>query len=263
MKKQKFRLPIKAAIIYAVILLALLLIIGYIWNVFKGSDYFKIKNIILKGDDSERLTYLKRENIFSINLKRESGRILEYFPEAKKIRLVRLLPDTIFVDLVKRKAVAVVKSYKYFAVDEEGVFFYAQSQQDEQELTLIEGLEKKMPVLKAGVCYNTRELRTALRTLKEIKSSGILKNCVIKKIDVASSGNVTIFIPLVSKGVKQQMPQAENLLEVRLSEDSLKAKIPILEDLILRGRMGLANIKYIDLRFKQPLVKFNEEKSVK
>lgn len=263
MKKSKFKLPIKLIAIIIIIFLAIGAIIGYIWKFLKTTDYFKIKDIITRVDSKVDLSYLKGKNIFSVDLKNESRYILEYYPDCSKIRLVRLLPDRIFVDFIKRKPIGFVKLYRYFAVDEEGVLFYSLLQPQDLELPIILGLETKIFGPKSGRLYNVKELMLALNIIKEAKRNRVFKNYKIKKIDVTSTANTSIFLSFsssVSDYPKGQPVSKWVDLEVKLGENKIEDKIAILGGLIIQEKFDLANIKYIDLRFKEPLIKLKDAK---
>ncbi len=228
-----------------VIFLALMLAIGYIWRVLKTSDYFTVKDIISKEGDTARLSYLKGKNIFSVDLKNESGYISQYYPNTSSVKLTRLLPDRIFVDFIKRKPVAFIKLYRYFTVDQEGVIFYTPEQPQDLELPVISGLETKIFGPKPGKRYNIKELALALNIIREFRGNRALKNYKLKKIDVGNPANTSIFTE----------KESENL-EVRLGADNIKDKLAILVAFIIQAKNDLAKIKYIDLRFKEPVIKF-------
>jgi len=244
MRKPPLKLPIKIIAVTAIIFLALIFIMGYIRKVFKASDYFKIKDIISREGDTARLSYLKGKNIFSVDLRNESRYILEYYPNYSAIRLVRLLPDRIFVDFIKRKPVAFIKLYRYFTVDKDGVIFYTPEHTQDLELPIILGLETKIFGPKPGKIYNIRELTLALNIIRELRRNRAFKNYNIKKIDVANLANTSIFM----------QKESENL-EIKLGADNIKDKIGILSGLIVQEKSELGNIKYIDLRFKEPVIK--------
>jgi hypothetical protein len=249
MKKPRLNLAIKVISIALIIFLALIFIIGYIWKALETSDYFKIKDILSKEGNIPELSYLKGKNIFSVNLRNESRYILEYYPNYRGIKLVRLLPDRIFVDFIKRKPIAFVKLYRYFTVDEDGVLFYTPDQPQDSKLPIILGLETKIFGPKPGKSYNTRELRLALNIIREFRRNRALKNYKINKIDVANSVNASVIMGKELEGA-----------EVRLGADNIKYKIGILSGLIIQEKFDLGNIKYIDLRFKEPVIKLKNVK---
>lgn len=263
MKKAKFNLPVKFIIINFIILLAIIFIIGYIWNFIISSDYFKVKEIVVK-DNSVSPTdfaYLKENNIFKINLDKESGYILEAFPNYSAIRLVRLLPNRILIDFLRRKAVAFLKLYKYFSIDAKGVLFVLDEPPEDSDLPVITGLETKIFGAKPGKRYNIKELNLALDILREIKNNKVLKIYKIKKIDVANPAEAYIFIPYTNRtldNANQKDFQKLEGLEIKIGQDNIKDKISFLGTLILQSRRDIVNIKYIDLRFKEPVIKLRD-----
>ena len=77
-KRRPFKLFgffVKLAVISVIIFLANFFIISYIWRVFRHSDYFIIKEAVVRNAGGIDLSYLKGKNIFSIDLRKESGYI--------------------------------------------------------------------------------------------------------------------------------------------------------------------------------------------
>lgn len=256
MKKNKSgKLPVKLISFVAGIFFILACFIAYGLAFFLKSDYFSVKNIISREGNAEELSYLLGKNIFGIDLDYEAARIVQLYPDCSKVRLVRLLPDRMFVDFLKRKPVAIVRLYRNFAIDQEGVFFYVDGSPEELGLPLIAGLETKISGVKAGRKYNAKELAVALNIIMETKLNAILKNYKIGKIDVAMLNNVTIFFPFSSNasGVMDN-----GSLEVKLGSDNIKDKIIALAGLIIASKNDLTNLKYIDLRFKEAVIKFRD-----
>lgn len=251
MRNKRVNILFKTAVIIAIILLALSLILGYIWKVLKTSDYFRVKEVIGRGSEPVDLGYLNGRNIFSLDLKSEAGYILQLYPDSSRIRLVRLLPDRIFVDFIKRKAVALVKLYKYFALDKEGVFFNAPSDPQESGLPVITGLETKAFGPKAGRKYNLKEILLALELIAQIKDNLALKERRIKRIDLANIANASFTFT------------DPDGLEIKIGQGNLRNKINLLAGILTQGRLNLAQIKYIDLRFREPVIKLKDVKPVK
>lgn len=240
------RLPTKTIAVFLIISLALVFIMGYIWGILKNSDYFKIRDILCKEGGAVEFSYLKGRNIFSVDLNNESRRLLDRYPDCSSIKLARLLPDKIYVDFLRRKPVAFVKLYRYFTVDQDGFLFCAPDQPQDSSLPVITGLETKIFGPKPGRKYNTREISLALYIIKEFNANRVLKRLVIKKIDMANFSNASIFLGRGSRD-----------LEVRLGPDNIKDKISILAGVIIQASKDLGTLKYIDLRFKEPVIKFN------
>lgn len=268
-KKKKFdlarvrRLTVKALIISTIIFLASYFIIKGIEKFLKSSDYFQIKEVVIKDNAVYNLSYLKGKNIFSIDLNKESEYILEKYPDYRNVRLIRVLPNRLFVDFVKRKPVALAKFYKYFAVDENGVFFPLPEQLDGSDLPLISGLEVKIHAPVSGRAYNIKELKLALNIIEEIKRNRLLRYCKVKKIDVSNPTYASVIIPLAKKRTDNTKLSAGNdfaILEVRLGEEDIRGKIAILEGLIIQEKLNLVNVKYVDLRFNEAVIKLKDAK---
>jgi cell division septal protein FtsQ len=250
MRKQRFKIPIKIIIILAIILLAFSLLIGYIWKVLVTSDFFSVKQVVVRNSDVS-FDYLKGRNIFSLDLSGESWKALLACPDCRKVRLARVLPNCIFVDFVKRQSVAWVKFYRNFALDEQGVLFLPGASVEEAGLPVIYGLETKIFAPKPGVRYKRPELSLALSILKEFKANKAFRGFVLKSIDVVNPESAGFFVLL--PGSQAELPG----FEVRTGQNNIRQKIIILGGLVMQARKEWGNIKYIDLRFKEPLIKLN------
>lgn len=268
MKRRKVKPPFKLIIAVIFIFLVIGFSAGYIRRILMRADYFKIKEIIVRDDsgiNSERFSYLRGKNIFAINLEGESRYILESYPGYSRVDLFRVLPNRIYADFVSRKPIALIKLYKYFAVDNLGVLFDIDAQSFDPELAVITGLETKIFGPRPGKKYEIKELNLALSIIREFKANPILKKCRIKKINVSNIAESSLFIPLAIKSLpasnlRPAVGPSEYLLEVKTGEDNIKEKVVILAGLMLQTKNDLVNMRYIDLRFKEPVIKLKDKK---
>lgn len=266
-------LLIKLAILAAIISLGLLFMVRGLARSLTTSAYFQIKEIICNNENTESLSYLKGENIFTVDLKKESGYIAERYPNYRKIRLVKVLPNRIFADFLERKAVAIIKLHRNFCVDEDAVLFDASEEPTGQMLPLILGLETKIFGPKTGRKYNIRQLSFALNIIKELNLNRDLKDYKIKKIDVAGSSGISFYIlvslplsgyhpPQPEGYIKGQAIIAAKEVEVKLDAGAVvRDNINILAGLFSQIRNEMGDINYIDLRFKEPVIKLNEART--
>ena len=242
--------PAKKILVQTIIFLAFLFLVGYIWKVAKHSPYFAVKEVITRGATVD-LSYLKGRNIFDIPLRLESENIIVRYPDYVRVKIIRLLPDRLFVDFVRRIPYACVKLYRNFIIDGEGVFFNPSEAADTQELPLITGLETKIFGPKIGIAPDNRELLFALDIIKGFKASRVLRRFRIRKIDMANSEAVSIFIN------KLYIPTvAAGDVEIKIWADNSNEKIRLLSGLLKLYGNSMENIKYIDMRFKEPVIKF-------
>jgi len=257
MKKQRIRLPVKQIVIIAIVIAFAIPVFIYLSATFKKANFFNIEEILCTGDCKIDLSYLKGRNIFSVDLAKQSRYLSDLFPLYSRIRLIRVLPNRIFVDFVKRKPIACVSLYRYFYVDKDSFLFNLPSQEDIPTLPLIVGLETKIFGPKPGNRYNIRELELALEIINEINANSVFKNCEIKKIDVSSISNASFFMALP---VKDALGKKEyGVIEVRLGGEDIKGKINILGNLLNQLTADRYNIKYVDLRFKEPTIKLKDK----
>lgn len=262
--------PVKPIVIIVLVSLGTLFTARIFFGFLRSADYFKIKEIIFNENNITDLSFFMGENIFAVNLETESMNILRSYPAYRKIRLVRILPNRLFVDFVKRKPVGIVKLYRQFCVDQEGVFFDIRGEVGVTELPLITGLETKIFGAKSGRRYNIKELTLALNIIRELRLNRALRDYQIKRVDVGSPNCAAFFIAV--NPVRSNSPKTNAALsvrtsngvkpmewiEVKLGEEEIRNKINILANFLIRARLDTASIKYIDLRFKESVIKLKE-----
>jgi len=258
MKKHNLNPLIKLAILGIVIFIVLFSIIGYLGLSLRNLNYFKIKDIAVnKPELAFDFSYLLERNIFNIDLKKESRYISELYPVYKNIRLFRILPNRLFIIFTERTPLAYVKLYRYFCVDSDAVLFELAQGQSVLDLPVITGLERKILGPKPGKQYNIKELIIALNIIREIGTNSSFKKYKIERIDVVNPANTSCFIQL-ARYTKGQVLADFPVLEVKLGEDDIRDKIGVLAGLFTQSQDDISNIKYIDLRFKEPVIKFKD-----
>ena len=270
MRKRKNNFPAKPLVFVLIILLALCFILGYIWRIITTSEYFQVKDIVSKEVLNVDLSYLKGRNIFSLNLPKEATVIFRSCSDCSRVRLARIIPNRIFVELIRRKPIAFIKLYRYFAVDEDGYIFSSLIQPEDPNLSgvqpslpVITGLETRIFGPKPGTKYENRELSVALLILKETARTPVFKNYRIQKINIAGIDNITVQIPILqaqSIYSNWKVPEKTEFLEVKIGQGNTRDKVAIMSGLINQEKQNLGNIKYIDLKFNEPVIKFKDVK---
>lgn len=262
MRKRKFNLPVKVIIVLAIISLAISFLIGYIWKVLTTSEFFSVKQVIVRNSD-ESFDYLKGRNIFSLDLGAQSRRVSSGCPDCRKVRFTRVFPNCIFVDFLKRKPLALVKFYRNFVIDEQGVLFYSDSTDEESGLPVIYGLETKIFAPKPGTKYKRPELDLAISIIKEFNANRSFRDFTLKSVDVKNLPSAGFFVLLPRQANDYKKPASElpgGGFEVRTGETNIRGKMMILGGLVMQAHKDWGNIKYIDLRFKEAVIKLNNAK---
>jgi len=236
---------------------------GYSWNIIKRSDYFLVREVVVKGNNAD-LSFLRGKNIFQLDLKRETANLVLAYPGYRSINIARVFPARIYVDFVERKALALIKLSRYFAVDGSGVLFYSSTQPDSLELPIITGLESKIRSPKPGARYNLEELNLALSIAEEARRLNGFKNYKIRKINVSRPGDAVFYIAMSGKARDSALgSHAVYLedLEVKIGSGDIRNKMAFLAGLLVQGKNDIANFKYVDLRFSEPTIKPKNDKA--
>ncbi len=208
------------------------------------SDFFKIKKISYPktvGLPAENSVFnLMGKNLFSVNLKEVSRKFRQEFPNLSAVRIYRHLPDELIIEAQKRSPVALVKlGEKYFYVDSEAVII-SNPEGKKDNLPVILGVANRPSSIKSGQLYDDQDLKFGLEIIQELAKIPYLNKLVLTKIKVSGASRASF---LFASGI-----------EVIIGQERLKEKLQLL--LIVYSRLGAesAQVKYIDLRFKEPVI---------
>lgn len=241
-----------------VFFLAASICLFYALKVVKGMDIFKVKEVIAEGADIGLFEHLKGRSIFSLDLNRERDRILRWRPDYKRVRLIRIFPNQIYVDFLKKEPLAYVKLYRNFMLDDNLTLFEGCDPLEYADIPLISGLEDRIRRVEPNRRYNLAELVLAVNIIKEAKANQSLDNMSIKRIDVDPLANTTIFVSFklpLAEYARYSGATAFEALEVRIGQGNIRRKMAILSGVVSQAKADLGNIKYVDLRFKEPVLK--------
>ncbi|MCU0666790.1 MAG: cell division protein FtsQ [Candidatus Omnitrophica bacterium] len=214
----------------------------------RQSEYFIIQEVASKNNEFN-LSYLKGRNIFSVDLRALSLQLENRYSGYSKIRITRLLPGILWVDFLKRSPVAFVKLYRYFYTDEEGVLFLCEENSPVTGMPVITGLDTKIFGAQSGKKYQVRELKLAIEIATAFREKKSLKGYALREIDASPPEGFSCMI--------YPLPFGRGI-EVRFDLADLKEKISLLGNLLNQSSKSNINIKYVDLRFKEPAIKFYE-----
>jgi cell division septal protein FtsQ len=280
MKKNKFNLPFsfpsirirfdKWTIIKLIAGLAVISLLIYGYSRLKGLEYFRVKEIILRQgsnismEEDGDFAYLKGRSIFTIDLAREALNVSLTYPSYKKVKMTRFLPDRLFVDFLRRKPLACIKASRVFYIDENMVLFELSPDvaPKDADLPLISGIERKLFGAKYGRRIESEGLNLAMEIIKDSSSNAALKDYRISRVDVANISNAAIFILVPaakSDYTKGKIPvPLTREMEIKVGQEGIANKLNLLATLLVQVRNNFVNITYIDLRFKEPVIKFRE-----
>jgi len=184
-------------------------------------------------------------NIFCLDIKGLSQRLMQDHLEFEQVAISRKLPDTLKVRIDYRKPSAFIKKYagfseyEYYPISRSGVILPKEIGEGKQ-LPLLLGLDLYRGKLDVGQQINSRQLSIALLSLERINESWSIQQHSIEALDVSDYRNISLFL--------------ENGVQIKLGSGKLDAKIKRLERILKEASLELDKVKYIDLRFKEIVI---------
>jgi cell division protein FtsQ len=245
----------------AVIRLIVFLLLGYL--IFSSyiasvqflttSKIFEVKDVLIDSSiqfiDMRSLKQLKGRNIFKINIKDLEHQIGSKYPQISQLRVERELPDRIKILAKKREPAAeVAVGGKFLIIDKEGVSLNYAPQALPLPIVMGAAIDHRKVVLGAPV--GNKELRLALFILNEFKVRPRLAKLNVVNVDTSNLSKIDLTL--------------SSNAHIIIDQEQMLAKIDMLEMLLNQNRIDFNRVKYIDIRFKEPVIADNiEEKPLK
>ena len=240
----------------AVIRIIVFLFIGFV--LFTGyvnavefltsSPLFEVKEVMVDRSigfiDLRSLKDLKGTNIFKVDIKKIDRQITQRYPYISQLRVERQLPDRILILAKKREPLMQIYfRKKYLLLDTEGVALYFTLQP--AGLPQVFGIPLERGGLFLGGHIRGQEIVKTVEILNSFKASPYLKRW---RIHAVQAGNLSKIDLLVGEN-----------MHVILDQEDTQDKIELLQMLISANKIDLNKVKYIDLRFKEPVIANNIE----
>jgi cell division septal protein FtsQ len=233
---------------FAILAVVSLSLAIYAVQAFKRLPFFQVKDVIIregttiKDDRNADFQYLIGKNIFSLDLKKHTQFIQSMYPAYRTARLVKFLPNQLCVDLMKRKAVACINAQPPLYIDDHLIFFESIDPVAEKGVPAIYGVDSGGKRFKSGARCDHPGLLFAVHVIREANKSKTLQAYRIDRVDLHDPEYVSLFFA--------------GPLEVRIGQEKLDDTLQILGSLLAQVGNGVTNIEYIDLRFKDPVIRF-------
>ncbi len=235
--------------------LGLVLFTGYVDAVdfLTRSPLFEVKDVLIDRSiqfiDLRALKDLKGTNIFRVDIKKLDRQISQRYPYIAQLQVVRQLPDRIMVLAKKREPLfQVYFRKKYLLLDTQGVALYYVLQP--AVLPQVYGISLEHNWLSLGRSIQDPQLEKIVDILNAFKLSPTLRRGRIHSVQAANLSKVDLAV-------------GENM-HVILDQEDTQDKIEMLQMLIATNKVDLKKVKYIDLRFKEPVIADNtKDKDIK
>jgi len=209
---------------------------------------FEVKDVMIDRSiqfiDLRSLRDLKGTNIFKIDIVKIDHQIAQRYPYIDELRVVRQLPDRILILAKKREPLMQIYfKRKYLLLDTEGVALYYVLQPT--ALPQVYGIPLERDWMFLGGRIQGPELSKVVEILNSFKQSPYLRRW---RIHTVQAGNLS----------KIDLAVGENM-HVILDQDDTQDKIELLQMMVSSNKINLNQVKYIDLRFKEPVIANNVE----
>jgi cell division septal protein FtsQ len=187
-------------------------------------------------------------NIFTIDLLREQRRMSYKYPQTDGLKIVRQFPDSIHLVAKQRMPFAqILMNKNVFTIDDVGVVLSTTSKSNEKFPAIL-GLGVAPGNIALGKVVDSEGLKTALEIIKSFKNTKTLSLNRIKSINIDNTSKIDMML--------------DDDLNIILGGDEIDYKISVLNILISQHKLSSKDTKYIDLRFKEPVIgkKIEDEK---
>ncbi len=217
-----------------------ILIFASIMVFILSSDIFLLKNIYVTGnktipkDDIINLSGLQYgQSLFKMNKKKVYKNLFNN-PKVKAIRIKRILPSSLSIDIIERVAVAAIPYLgSYLNIDEEALIIEVVSLSQETNIPILEGLSfDDFKIGEKFIANNDEQLRIALKILSALKTAELSKEINVINIEDTDS------IELISN-----FDVSVILCNSNLDYKIQMAKL-IIEDLKKRDKKGIVDMKH-------------------
>ena len=207
------------------------------------SNLFTVHDVMIDSSiqfiDVADLRRLKGRNIFKVDINKLQAKIQQQYPQVAELRVMRELPDRIKV-LAKKRDILFQTMWKgkMLLVDAEGVAMYYTLKA--VDLPLVQGLLGPQAKVSSGYPINVKSLGLVLGIIHNLKAHPHTAGLKVTSMDITNLAKINV---VFSVG-----------LRIILDEDQYGLKLGMLEMLMAQRKIDFVRVKYIDLRFHEPVL---------
>ena len=213
-----------------------------VWRLVTVSDAFRVTRVELPaGVEDLTVPELRGVNIWSVNLPALAEALNDQRPEWKWVRVTRLLPTTIRIDVRQRAPVAQVQLGTWHAVDAEGYVFATGAAERLPDLPSLQGAAEPKAPVKAGRVNASTKLGLGVKVVDALRRADALRAHRLTSVDVGDPRRLTFML--------------DDAVEVRCgSADELDGQLARLGAVLQRLEQQAISVRYVDLRFPDPVI---------
>jgi cell division septal protein FtsQ len=211
------------------IALAVMAMVTLLRGVF-ASPLFTVRSIMIADNiqplELPELTKLKGRNLFAADLSKLEAKVRARYPQLADVRVMRHFPDQIWVTAIKCEPFAKVSiDGRLSVIDRYG--YMMGSPLDGQESLTVQDERVKLGVM----------IMTLFHQDKRLSSVGL------ETVNVEDLARIVC-----------DLGGEEGEFQVFIDKDNIAARLKTLSEVLSRGGLDLQQIKYMDLRFGEPIL---------
>ncbi|GEM_PF-459673 len=207
------------------------------------SRYFKIKTVEIDRTlgflDKSDFASLNGKSILSVDVARFQRSLTGKYPQMAQVSIAKKFPNKILVLARKRAPFAQIYiQNKMFLIDDQGIVLFGAPAKGE-ELPLISGISSRRRIT-TGSVLGGENTQLALSIIRGFQNNHSLSPYVVTKVDVDNLKEVNFHL--------------SNGLKIIVDKTDIDRKMNTLASVLARNRLDTDQVKYIDLRFKDPIL---------
>ena len=213
------------------------------WRLITTSEAFRITDVRMPAESHLRVpvSSVKGRNLWTVNLTALEADLKAQRPHLKRVRVIRLLPGTLQVEVVERVPVAQLFLGGWHPVDAGGHILPQANSAPLEQLVLLKGIESPKQPLKVGQANANERLSRALQIVEQLHRSPLLAGHRLTTVDVANPAQLTFVI--------------DEDVEIRCGDDTqLASHLRRLRAVLQQVAKHGLEVRYIDLRFPDPVI---------
>jgi len=226
------------------IALAVMALAAFLRGVF-ASPLFTVRGIAVADNiqplELPELEKLKGRNLFAADLSKLEAKVRAKYPQLADVRVMRRFPDQIGVTAVRREPFAkVLIDGRSSVIDRYGYMIGAPIE-GQESLAVIKGLKRQK--VSAGTAVQDERVKLGVMIVTLFYQDRRLSSAGLEAVNVDDLTRI-----ICDLGVE------EAKFQVFIDKDNIAARLRTLSEVLSRGGLDLQQIKYMDLRFGEPIL---------
>jgi len=210
------------------------------------SDLFALKTIVIKNfkplSEEERFAFAgleKNQWLLTVDLVEAEQRIRKSHPEYKDVKVHRVLPNAVLIDLKKRLPFARVRLDQTYWIDPTGVVLPPGEERD-KDYPLILGVPKPRGRITVGSRIRYRTLDQAIQLLSDIQAQETLQDHALTQLDISDKRDFVL--------------QIDKRIDIHMGFRNWAEKLNKLAEAVESLEIHPDKVRYIDLRFDDIII---------